>query len=201
LVPGPGGDRIRRGAGYEPATSSATTEASAEHALDERSARKGAASTSPIGHRSATGTGQIGPRICDVADDRFHRSPVAELAIGLAILCQRQPDRVLIPSRPMETAIEQLDIPPDRSFSYDGRFITSRVTGKDGTLLRELRYDAGLADWVPMPIKHGKRKGGIRVVIRFTPVAGSPRNNEMFDVAASDADAVTAWLDRLVRRH
>ena len=107
----------------------------------------------------------------------------------------------LIPSGPMETAIEQLDISPDRSFSYDGRFIISRVTDKDGNLVRELRYDAGLADWVPMPIKHGKRKGGIRVVIRFTPVAGSPRNNEMFDVAASDADAVTAWLDRLVKRH
>jgi hypothetical protein len=64
----------------------------------------------------------------------------------------------------METAIEQLDIPPDRSFSYDGRFIISRVTDKDGNLVRELRYDAGLADWVPMPIKHGKRKGGIRVL-------------------------------------
>ena len=62
----------------------------------------------------------------------------------------------------MEAAIEQLDIPPDRSFSYDGRFIISRVTDKDGNLVRELRYDAGLTDWVPMPIKHGKRKGGIR---------------------------------------
>jgi hypothetical protein len=101
----------------------------------------------------------------------------------------------------METGAEELDIPPDRSFSYDGRFIISRVTDKDGNLVRELRYDAGLADWVPMPIKHGKLKGGIRVVIRFSPVAGSPRNNEMFDVAASEADAVTAWLDRLVKRH
>jgi hypothetical protein len=96
----------------------------------------------------------------------------------------------------MEAAIEQLDIPPDRSFTYDGRFIISRVTDEDGNLVRELRYDAELAAWTPKPIK----KGGIRVVIRFTPVAGNPRNNEMFDVAASDADAVTAWLDRLVRR-
>jgi hypothetical protein len=101
----------------------------------------------------------------------------------------------------MDTAIEPLEIPPDRSWSYDGRFIISRVTDKNGNLVRELRYDAGLADWVPMPIKHGNMKGGIRVVIRFSPVAGSPRNNEMFDVAASDADRVTAWLDRLVRRH
>ena len=101
----------------------------------------------------------------------------------------------------MEGAIEPLEIPPDRTFIYDGRFIISRVTDEDGNLVRELRYDAGLADWAPMPIKHGKRKGGIRIVIRFTPVAGSPRNNEMFDVAASDADAVTAWLDRLLRRH
>ncbi len=101
----------------------------------------------------------------------------------------------------MDTAIEQLDIPPDRSFSCDGRFIISRVTDKDGNVVRELRYDAQLADWVPMPIKHGKQKGGVRVVIRFTPVAGSPRNNEKFDVAASNADAVTAWLDHLVRRH
>jgi hypothetical protein len=101
----------------------------------------------------------------------------------------------------METGAEQLDIPPDRSFTYDGRFIISRVTDKDGNLVRELRYDAGLADWVPMPIKHGKLKGGIRVVIRFSPVAGSPRNNEMFDVPASEAGAVTAWLDRLVKRH
>jgi hypothetical protein len=107
----------------------------------------------------------------------------------------------LIPSGPMQAAIGQLEIPPDRSFTYDGRFIISRVTDKDGNLVRELRYDAELADWVPMPIKRGKRKGGIRVVIRFTPVAGSPRNNEMFEVAASDADAVTSWLDRLVRRH
>jgi hypothetical protein len=101
----------------------------------------------------------------------------------------------------MEAAIDQLDVPPDRSFSYDGRFIVSRVSDEDGNMVRELRYDAGLADWVPTPIKHGKLKGGIRVVIRFTPVAGSPRNNEMFDVAAADADAVTAWLDRLLRRH
>jgi hypothetical protein len=101
----------------------------------------------------------------------------------------------------LQAGIEPLAVPPDRSFSYDGRFIISRVTDTDGNLVRELRYDAGLADWVPMPIKRGKGKGGIRVLIRFTPVAGSPRNNEMFDVAASDADAVTTWLDRLVRRH
>jgi hypothetical protein len=107
----------------------------------------------------------------------------------------------LIRSVAMNAAIEPLEIPPDRSWSYDGRFIISRVTDKNGNLVRELRYDAGLADWVPMPIKHGKLKGGIRVVVRFTPVAGSPRNNEMFDVAPSDADRVTAWLDRLVRRH
>ncbi len=101
----------------------------------------------------------------------------------------------------MESSIDELDLPPDRSFVYDGRFIISRVVDKDGKLVRELRYDAGLADWAPMPIKHGKLKGGIRVVIRFTPVAGSVRNNEMFDVPAADAEAVTAWLDRLVRRH
>jgi hypothetical protein len=106
-----------------------------------------------------------------------------------------------IASVPLDAAIEPLEISPDRSWTYDGRFIISRVTDKDGNLVRELRYDAGLADWVPTPIKRGKMKGGIRVVIRFTPVAGSPRNNEMFDVAASDADRVTAWLDRLVRRH
>jgi hypothetical protein len=101
----------------------------------------------------------------------------------------------------MDAVIDQFDLPPDRHFSYDGRFITSRVMDKDGNLVRELRYDAGLTDWSPKPIKHGKHKGGIRVVIKFTPVAGSVRNNEMFDVAAADAEAVTAWLDRLVRRH
>jgi hypothetical protein len=100
----------------------------------------------------------------------------------------------------VDTSVEPLDL-PDRSFTYDGRFIVSRAVGKDGTLGRELRYDAELADWVPMPIKHGKLKGGIRVVIRFTPVAGDPRNNEMFDVSAVDAEAVTAWFDGLVRRH
>ena len=100
----------------------------------------------------------------------------------------------------MESSVDQLDL-PDRSFVYDGRFIVSRVVDTDGKLVREIRYDAGLADWAPMSIKHGKPKGGIRVVIRFTPVAGSVRNNEMFDVPAADAEAVTAWLDRLVRRH
>jgi hypothetical protein len=100
----------------------------------------------------------------------------------------------------MESSVDHLDL-PDRSFVYDGRFIISRAVDKDGKLVRELRYDAQLSDWVPMPIKHGKLKGGIRVVIRFTPVAGNPRNNEMFDVSAADAEAVTAWLDRLVRRH
>lgn len=101
----------------------------------------------------------------------------------------------------MESSVDRLDLPPDRSFSYDGRYIVSRVVGKDGSLVRELRYDAGLADWAPMPIKHGKHKGGMRVVIRFTPVAGSVRNNEMFDVPAADVESVTAWLDRFVRRH
>jgi hypothetical protein len=100
----------------------------------------------------------------------------------------------------VEAGIEPLNIQPDRHFSYDGRFIVSRVMDKDGNLIRELRYDAGLTEWTPVPIKHGKQKGGIRVVIRFTPVAGNPRNNEMFEVAAADADAVTVWLDRLIRR-
>ena len=100
----------------------------------------------------------------------------------------------------METSVDQLDL-PDRSFGYDGRFIVSRAVDKNGRLVRELRYDAEPSDWVPMPIKHGKLKGGIRVVIRFTPVAGSPRNSEMFDVSAADAAAVTAWFDRFVRRH
>lgn len=100
----------------------------------------------------------------------------------------------------MDTPVEPLDL-PDRSFTYDGRFIISRAFDGDGKLVRELRYDAELSDWVPMPIKHGKLKGGIRVVIRFTPVAGNPRNNEMFDVSAAHAEAVTVWFDRLVRRH
>ncbi len=101
----------------------------------------------------------------------------------------------------MEASVDELDIPPDRHFSYDGRFITSRVMDKNGNVIRELRYDAGVTDWSPNPIKHGKRKGGIRVVIRFTPIGRSPRNNDMFDVADADAEAVTAWLDRFVRRH
>jgi hypothetical protein len=32
----------------------------------------------------AAAPGQIEPRVCGVADDRFHRPPVAELTIGLA---------------------------------------------------------------------------------------------------------------------
>jgi hypothetical protein len=103
-------------------------------------------------------------------------------------------------SSSMDAPVEPLDL-PDRSFTYDGRFIISRAFGGDGEPVRELRYDAGLSDWVPMPIRHGTLKGGIRVVIRFTPVAGYLRNNEMFDVSADHAEAVTAWFDRLVRRH
>jgi hypothetical protein len=39
----------------------------------------------------------------------------------------------------MDTAIEPLEIPPDRSWRYDGRFIISRVADKNGNLVRELR--------------------------------------------------------------
>jgi hypothetical protein len=101
----------------------------------------------------------------------------------------------------MEAAIEQLDIPPDRSFSYDGRFITSRAPTRTATLCASSDTTAGLADW--HQCRSSTEDGRVRFewLSGFTPAAGSRRNNEMFDVAASDTAAVMAWLDRLGRRH
>jgi hypothetical protein len=92
--------------------------------------------------------------------------------------------------------VDEFELPP-RHWRYDGRFIHSRVTDKDGEVAREHQFDASLATWTPKPIK---RKDGIRVVIFFQPLGGMVTNNEMFDVPADQAEAITAWLDRYIRR-
>ncbi len=51
--------------------------------------------------------------------------------------------------------------------------------------------------WRPRPIK---RKGGIRVVMFFQPMGGMVTHNEMCDVPADQAQAITTWLDRHIRR-
>jgi hypothetical protein len=71
------------------------------------------------------------------------------------------------------------------------------VTGKDGEVAREHQFDASLATWTPTEIK---RNGGIRVVIFFQPMGGMVRHNELFDVPVDQAQAITAWLDRHIRR-
>lgn len=93
--------------------------------------------------------------------------------------------------------VDEFELPPNRHWRYDGRFIHSRVTNEQGEVVREHQFDASLAQWTPKPIK---RKGGIRVVIRFQPMGGQVTNNEMFDVDADQAEAITAWLDRYLRR-
>jgi hypothetical protein len=48
------------------------------------SARRNGAISAPPARSTATAAGQNESRRCGVADDRFHRSPVAELTIGMA---------------------------------------------------------------------------------------------------------------------
>ena len=93
--------------------------------------------------------------------------------------------------------VDEFELPPNRHWRYDGRFIHSRVIDERGEGVREHQFDASLAQWTPRPIKP---KGAIRVVIRFQPLGGEVTNNEMFDVAPDQAQAITAWLDRHLRR-
>jgi hypothetical protein len=103
---------------------------------------------------------------------------------------------LLAPITDIDT-VDEFELPPNRHWRYDGRFIHSRVTGKDGEVAREHQFDASLATWTPTEIK---RNGGIRVVIFFQPMGGMVRHNELFDVPVDQAQAITAWLDRHIRR-
>lgn len=94
---------------------------------------------------------------------------------------------------------DALEIAP-RSFDYDGEFLRVRRFGADGAQISESRFLPTLGSWQSVAIKHGRLKGGIRIVVWYPPEGGNPRNNDMFEVGSDRAAEVTAWFDKWLRR-